>query len=82
MGVPVDRNLQTGIPDALQKASEKTGESITQYIKKSVVNRLKNEGFITGDVVLNQNQKRHKEKLKRLEKYLEQELEREWGIDE
>ena len=66
----------TGVPDALQKASEKTGESISQYIKKSIVNRLKSEGFFHGDVVLNLNEQRHNEKIKRLEAYLEKELNR------
>lgn len=63
----------TGVPDALKKAEAETGEPPPQYIKAALVQRLKRDGYITGEVVLNQNKERHKAKLERLEKYLEAE---------
>ena len=63
----------TGIPEALKKAEEATGETPPQYIKAALVQRLKREGYITGEIILNQNKERHKAKLEKLEKYLEQE---------
>ena len=65
----------TGIPQALKKATNATGETTTEYMKTSVVQRLRAEGFLAegAEVVLNLNKQRHKQKLKRLEAYLEQE---------
>ena len=64
----------TGIPEALQKAATKTGETTPQYIKAAIVQRLQKDGFLPkGRIVLNLNIERHKEKLKKLEAYLEQE---------
>lgn len=63
----------TGIPEALQKATAETGETPPQYIKAALVERLKREGYITGEVVLNLNRERHMANLAKLEKYLEQE---------
>ena len=64
----------TGIPEALREAESKTGETTPQYIKTAIVQRLQKDGFLSRDkVVLNLNKERHKEKLKKLEAYLEQE---------
>lgn len=65
----------TGIPDALERASRETGETTTEYIKTSLILRLREDGFIPKEskIVLNLNKQRHKEKLKKLEEYLEKE---------
>ena len=64
----------TGVPEALQKATKSTGETTPEYIKTSIVQRLKNEGFLQNeDIVLNLNKKRHKEKIERLSRYVEEE---------
>ena len=63
----------TGIPEALKKAEAETGEPPPQYIKAALVQRLKSEGFLRGEVILNMNRERHKKKLEALEKYLEAE---------
>ena len=64
----------TGIPEALRNASEATDEATTEYIKKSVIQRLQSEGFLRkGKIVLNLTQERHRIKIEQLEKYIEQE---------
>ena len=64
----------TGVPEALREAERKTGETIPEYMKKSIVLRLQKDGFLSsGKVVLNLNKERHKEKLKKLEAYLAEE---------
>ena len=68
----------TGVPQALKRATDETGETTPEYIKTAIVNRLRNDGFLKDGehVVLNMNKQRHAEKLKRLEAYLEQEKNR------
>ena len=63
----------TGVPAALEKATQETGETTPEYLKRAIVQRLQKEGFLQTDVVLNFNKQRHKEKLAWLEKYLAQE---------
>lgn len=64
----------TGVPEALRKATEETGQTAQEYIKTSVVQCLQKDGFLAkGKVVLNMNRQRHKEKLDRLEAYIAQE---------
>ena len=64
----------TGIPEALQKATRETGETTPEYIKNSIIRRLKSDGFLQDKtIVLNLNKQRHKEKIERLEKYIEEE---------
>lgn len=60
----------TGIPQAIDQAAAKAKENPTQYIKKSVVMRLQQEGFLTDDVVINRTEQRHKEKIQRLKEYI------------
>lgn len=60
----------SGIPAALNKAHEKTGETIPQYIKSAIVMRLKKDGIVSDDIVLNKNAERHKKKIERLEAYI------------
>lgn len=60
----------TGIPQALEKAAEQTSETQSQYIKKSIVMRLRQEGFLSGEVVTNKTEQRHKDKLQRLKEYI------------
>lgn len=61
---------ETGIPQAIEQAATKAGESQSQYIKKSIVMRLRNEGFLSGDIVTNKTEQRHKEKIQRLKEYI------------
>ena len=64
----------TGIPNAIQRATNATGETKAEYMKKSIIQRLQKDGFIDREeVVLNMNKDRHIKKLERLEKYIEQE---------
>lgn len=60
----------SGIPEALNRAHEATGEAVSQYMKGAIVSRLKSDGFLSGDIVLNKNKARHEEKLRRLEAYV------------
>lgn len=60
----------SGIPAAIDKAAAKAGENPTAYIKKSIVMRLRQEGFVTGDVVINRTEQRHAEKVQRLKEYV------------
>lgn len=60
----------SGIPAAIDKAAAKAGEKPSAYIKKSIVMRLRNEGFLTGDVVINRTEQRHAEKVQRLKEYV------------
>jgi hypothetical protein len=64
----------TGVPEALNNATKATGEAASEYMKKSIVQRLQRDGFLSGDVVINLNKQRHIEKVKRLSKYVEQEM--------
>ena len=66
----------TGVPDALRRATSATGETQAEYLKASIIKRLKEEGFLTGEVVLNLNKERHKQKLERLEQYIAAEKEK------
>ena len=63
----------TGIPKAINEATEATGTTTAEYLKTAVVDRLKQDGFFAGDVVLNLNKHRHRVKLARLKEYLAQE---------
>jgi len=63
----------TGIPEAIKAATKASGESVSEYIKNALVDRLRREKFFDGDFIPNLNKARHKEKLEKLEKYLEQE---------
>lgn len=65
----------TGVPEALNRAKNETGEAPSEYMKTAVVNRLREEGFLDKDaqVVLNLNKQRHREKIKKLEEYIERE---------
>lgn len=58
------------VPDAIRNASAKAGETQSEYLKKAIVQRLKAEGFLDGDIILNQNKYRHEKKLEALEEYL------------
>lgn len=60
----------TGIPEAIDKAAAKAKENPSEYIKKSIVMRLRQDGFITGDIVLNRTEQRHAEKVQRLKEYV------------
>jgi prophage antirepressor-like protein len=64
---------ETGVPAAVTTAAKAAGETTTEYLKNAVVQRLRSDGFLTSDVVLNLNKQRHIEKLARLEKYLARE---------
>lgn len=61
---------ETGIPEAIEQAAAKAKETQSQYIKKSIVMRLRSEGFLSGEVVTNRTEQRHKEKLQRLKEYI------------
>ena len=63
----------SGVPEAVKNATQQTGETQSEYMKKAIVERLKSEGFLCGEVVLNQNKERHKAKIEKLAKYIEQE---------
>lgn len=64
----------TGIPDAIRAAAEKANETPPEYMKRAIVIRLKNDGFLSGvDYVPNLNKARHKKKLEDLKKYIEEE---------
>lgn len=64
----------TGVPDAIVTAAQNAKESTSEYIKRAVVMRLENDGFVQQkDIVLNLNKARHIENLQRLRKYLEEE---------
>ena len=65
----------TGIPEAVRRATKATGETTPQYLKNCIVRCLREDGFLSEqtEIVLNLNRHRHKQKLARLEKYLEQE---------
>ena len=65
----------TGVPQALKRATDETGETTPEYIKTAIVNRLRNDGFLKDgeQVVLNMNKQRHAEKVERLEKYVREE---------
>lgn len=60
----------TGIPQALEKAAEQTGETQSQYIKKSIVMRLRQDGFLSGEIITNRTEQRHKERIQRLKDYI------------
>ena len=64
----------TGVPDAVKRATTKTGEATASYLKAAIIQRLQNDGFLEdGDIILNLNTHKHRQKLERLEKYLEEE---------
>ena len=60
----------TGIPAALDKAAKQAGETVSLYIKKSIVMRLREDGFLTTDVVLNKTAERHRQRIQRLKEYI------------
>lgn len=60
----------SGIPQAIEKAATKAGETQSNYIKKAIVMRLQDEGFLSDNVVVNRTQQRHKEKIERLKEYI------------
>ena len=66
----------TGVPNAIVKATEVTGTTTAEYLKAAVVDRLKQDGFLCGDIVLNLNKHKHRAKLARLKEYLAQEEEK------
>lgn len=57
----------SGVPTALKTATDQTGEKSSAYMKAAIVQRLKNDGFLWGEVILNMNDERHKKKLERIE---------------
>lgn len=61
---------ETGIPEAIEQAAAKAEECQSQYIKKSIVMRLRSEGFLSGEVVTNRTEQRHKERIQRLKEYI------------
>ena len=63
----------TGIPKAVCEAVESTGTTTAEYLKTAIVDRLKQDGFFSGDIILNLNKHRHREKIAQLKKYIEQE---------
>ena len=60
----------SGIPAAIDKAAAETGEKPSAYIKKSIVMRLRSEGFLSGEVVINRTEQRHNERIQRLKEYI------------
>lgn len=39
--------VRSGIPDALKRMTEQTGEKDTVYIRRILLDRLKKDGFLT-----------------------------------
>lgn len=63
----------TGVPLAIEHASKATGRTSAEYMKGAIVQMLREDGFLHGEVVLNQNKQRHREKIARLKEYIAQE---------
>ena len=64
----------TGVPEALKVATKQTGKTVPEYMKTSVIQKLREDGFLQRDeIVLNLNKERHKQKIARLEQYIAQE---------
>ena len=63
--------VESGIPAAITAAAKKSKETTIEYCKKAVIMRLEKDGYLqaTDSIILN----RHKEKLKRMKKYIEEE---------
>lgn len=60
----------TGIPAAIDKAATEAKETVSQYIKKSIVMRLSKEGYIEKSVVTNRTEDKHKKTIQRLKEYI------------
>ena len=56
---------KTGIPQAIEQAAADTGETPAMYIKKAVADRLRQEGYLTGSVVLNSNEEKHRIRIEK-----------------
>ena len=56
---------ETGIPQAIEQAAATTGETQAMYIKKAVADRLRKDGYLTGPVVLNSNDEKHRIRIEK-----------------